>query len=113
MTYQCIKYRLTAEGQIPTFLYTVGDTPSGCYPYQDNLEQSPRDILLVGITAESSGDFEVVSTSSDLESYLSSAYPEMYQTIRDSDTGMLVRIPMTANEAAIKFWSQLNLLNGN
>lgn len=111
MTYQCIKYRLTQDGQIPVFLYTVGDTPAGCYPYQDNLEPWPRDILLIGITAESSGDFETVPTASDLEAYLNSIYTEMWQTVHNPDTGLIVRIPMTANEAATKFWVQLDALN--
>jgi hypothetical protein len=113
MTYQCIKYRLTQEGQPPTFLYTAGDASSGYYPYQDNLEPWPRNIVLIGITIESSGDFEVIPTSADLEIYLNATYPELWKITDqpDPNTGVMVMLPMTANEAATKFWVQLDALN--
>jgi hypothetical protein len=49
MAYQCTKYRLTAEGTIPDFLYLGEDGVGGVFVVADPSTASPRDNMMIGI----------------------------------------------------------------
>ena len=71
MARQMMKYRLTAEGTIPDFLYLGQDGVGGMYGASDPNTAWPRNIILVGITNDgATGDFEVIPTKADLLAYL-------------------------------------------
>ena len=49
MAYKVVKYRLTAEGTIPTFLkFGVPQLTGGMFPVKDSTA-SPRDHVMIGI----------------------------------------------------------------
>jgi len=67
-----IKYRLTAEGTIPGFLYLGQDGVGGVYGVVDPNTAWPRDLVQIGISNDNAtGDFEVIPTKADLLAYLS------------------------------------------
>ena len=71
MAHQMMKYRLTAEGTIPDFLYLGEDGVGGVYGVSDPNTPWPRDLVQVGITKNNAtGDFEVIPTKDDLLAYL-------------------------------------------
>ena len=76
MAHQVVKYRLTAEGTIPEFIYFGNDGLHGyygTYPTGADAQPSPRDLVQIGITdSGATGDFEVVSSQADLTAYLTS-----------------------------------------
>lgn len=60
--YQVIKYRLTSEGTIPTFVEN-----GGYFSVQDNLYPPPQQRFIVGISVQNPvGDFEVVADEQQL-----------------------------------------------
>lgn len=66
-----IKYRLNSDGTIPPFLYTGNDGIGGIFPVDTNDHPSPRELLMIGISIDNpTGEFEIVSTKADLQSYL-------------------------------------------
>ena len=69
MAYQCTKYRLTAEGTIPDFLYLGEDGVGGVFVVADPATPSPRDNIMIGIVNDgATGDFEVIPTKADGQS---------------------------------------------
>ena len=72
MAHNVIKYRLTAEGRIPDFLYLGNDGVNGVYGVYDPNASWPRNLVQIGITKnDATGDFEIISTKADLLAYLS------------------------------------------
>ena len=71
MAHSCIKYRLTAEGTVPDFLYLGEDGVGGVYVVADPSTPSPRDNVMIGISVDNAtGDFEVLATKEELKTYL-------------------------------------------
>ncbi len=71
MPHQVMKYRLTAEGTIPEFLYLGQDGVGGVYGVADSSTLWPRDLVQIGITKpNATGDFEAIATQADLQAYL-------------------------------------------
>jgi len=71
MARNVMKYRLTAEGTIPEFLYLGMDGVGGVYGVTDPNTPWPRDLVQIGITNDNAtGDFETIPTKADLLSYL-------------------------------------------
>ena len=76
MAYKVVKYRLTAEGTIPTFLkFGVSQGTGGMFPVKDSTA-SPRDHVMIGIADDgadiSSSEGEIASKD-DLTTYLTNA----------------------------------------
>ena len=111
MAHQVVKYRLTAEGTIPDFLYLGEDGVGGMYVVADPETQSPRDNVMIGITNDgATGDFEVISTQADLQTYLADVGADWTQrapTEEDPDATK----PFDAAAAATWVWSRLDALN--
>jgi len=109
MAHQVIKYRLTAEGTIPDFVCSSNDSIGGSYGVNDNQVASPRDWLMVEISEDgATGDFEVVASQTDLETYLTSIGSDWTMPDPDSIDGT---IPFNPTEQAAWVWGKLDALN--
>ena len=75
MAYKVVKYRLTAEGTIPTFLkFGVPQGTGGMFPVKDSTA-SPRDHIMIGIAddgADISGSEGEITSKDALTTYLTS-----------------------------------------
>ena len=110
MAYQCTKYRLTAEGTIPDFLYLGEDGVGGVFVVADPATPSPRDNIMIGIVNDgATGDFEVIPTKADLQSYLTTVGANWTQPDpADPDS----TIPFDPVAATDWVWGRLDALNG-
>lgn len=71
MAHHCIKYRLTAEGTIPSFLCLHPEGVGGVFVVADPATPSPRDMVMIGLSdTDDTGDAEVIATQADLQTYL-------------------------------------------
>jgi hypothetical protein len=71
MAHHCIKYRLTAQGEVPAFLCLHPDGVGGVFVVADPATPSPRDMVMIGLSENDDvGDAEVIPTQADLEAYL-------------------------------------------
>jgi len=118
MAHKVVKYRLEADGTIPTWLkFGVSQGTGGMYPVADNTHPSPRDYVMIGI----SGDGEAIPTDAkvgeiaskdDLATYLTSvSVVDGTQTWKqtNSDGEEEDFVPATA---ATAIWNDLDTLNG-
>lgn len=77
MAHLCIKYRLAADGTVPTFLCLHPEGVGGVFVVSDPSTPSPRDMVMVGLSENDDiGDAELVPTQADLEAYLASVGSE-------------------------------------
>lgn len=71
MAHHCIKYRLTAEGTVPSFLCLHPEGVGGVFVVADPSTPSPRDMVMIGLSEDdTTGDAEVLPTQADLQAYL-------------------------------------------
>ena len=113
MAHHCIKYRLTAQGEIPSFLCLHPEGVGGRYPVADPATPSPRDTIMIGISeTDDVGDAEVIATQADLEAYLQSVSSGW--TLQDPANPMDInaRVPFDPAAAAQDVWQRLTALNG-
>ena len=112
MAYKVVKYRLTAEGTIPTFLkFGVPQGTGGMFPVKDSTA-SPRDYVMIGIADDgadiSSSEGEIASKN-DLTTYLTSVSDGNGWKQIASDGSEEDFVPATA---ATIIWNDLTTLNG-
>ena len=63
MAHHCIKYRLTAQGTIPSFLCLHENGVGGAFAVGDPTTPSPRDMVMIGLSEnDDTGDAEVIAT---------------------------------------------------
>lgn len=109
MAYHCIKYRLTAEGTIPDFLYLGEDGVGGVFVVPDPSVPSPRDNVMIGVSADgATGDFEVLATKADLQTYLTTVGSGWTQPDPNNPDST---IPFDPAAAAEWVWLRLDALN--
>lgn len=109
MAYQCIKYRLTAEGTITDFLYLGEDGVGGVFVVADANEPSPRDNVMIGIAKDgATGDFEVVDSKAWLQTYLANVGADWTQPDPNNPDQ---EIPFDPAAAATWVWDRLDALN--
>ena len=113
MAYKVVKYRLTTEGTIPTFLkFGVPQGTGGMYPVKDSTA-SPGDHVMIGIADDgadiSSSEGEITSKDA-LTTYLTSVSDGKgwTQIAADGETKEAF-VPATH---ATKVWNDLTTLNG-
>ena len=71
MAHHCIKYRLAADGTVPTFLCLHPEGVGGVFVVADPSTPSPRDMVMIGLSEnDDTGDAEVIATQADLQTYL-------------------------------------------
>jgi len=109
MTHKCIKYRLTAEGTIPTFLCFHEGSVGGAYAVEDLSTPSPRDWVLIGISENDEiGDAEHVATKADLQTYLTAVGADWTTPGETPDADPVSFDPAAA---ATWVWDRLDALN--
>jgi hypothetical protein len=108
MAHQCVKYRLTAEGTIPEFLYLGEDGVGGVFGVNDANTPWPRNLVQIGITTNgATGDFEVIPTKQNLVDYLASVSSDWTKTDPITNTS----VPFDVTEASNWVWDRLDALN--
>ena len=115
MPHKVVKYRLTAEGTIPTFLkFGVPQSTGGMHVVADSGTASPQDWIMIGIAddgADISDAIEEVTSKADLQTYLSTQATANSWTDPDPDDPDGT-IAFDAAAHAQKVWDDLDALNG-
>ena len=112
MAHQMMKYRLTANGTIPDFLYLGEDGVGGVYGVIDPETPWPRNLIQVGITNDNaSGDFEVISTKDDLLAYLTTVGANWTQPDPTQPGTLDATMPFDSSSATDWAWGRLDALN--
>ena len=113
MAYKVVKYRLTAEGTIPTFLkFGVFQVTGGMHPVKDNSTTSPRDTIYLGIAdngADISGSEGEIASKDALITYLTDMNNAMKWKQINSEGKEEDFVPETH---ATNMWDDLTTLNG-
>ena len=113
MAYKVVKYRLEADGTIPTWLkFGVPQGTGGMYVVPDASTASPQDWIMVGIAddgADISGAIAEISSKSDLQTYLTNSANANGWKDQDSDGN---DVTFNAASHATKVWNDLDTLNG-
>ena len=114
MAHKVVKYRLTPEGTIPTWLkFGVPQSTGGMYAVADPDTASPQDLIMVGISddgADISEAIEEIATQADLQSYLSTQATANSWTDPDpNDPDATVAFDAAAH--AQRVWDDLDALN--
>jgi len=116
MAHKLVKYRLDADGTIPTWLkFGVPQSTGGMYPVADPYTASPQDWIMIGISADGadiSGGIEEITHQSFLQKYLAAqasanSWTDPAPTDEDPDA-------TTAFDAAAhaqRVWDDLDALN--
>ena len=116
MAYKVVKYRLTAQGTIPTFLkFGVPQSTGGMYIVPDADTASPQDWIMIGISddgADISEAIAEITSKDDLTTYLTSISVvdgvQTWTSGTDSDGNDIAFVPATA---ATTIWDDLAALN--
>lgn len=107
MAHHCIKYRLNADGTVPSFLCLHPEGVGGVFVVGDPSTPSPRDMVMIGLSEDdNTGDAEVVPTQADLQAYLASVGANW--TVQDptKPTDINARIPFDPVAAAAWVWGR-------
>ena len=113
MAYKVVKYRLEADGTIPTWLkFGVPQGTGGMYPVPDASTASPQDWIMIGIAndgADISGAIAEISSKSDLQTYLTnSANANSWKDLNSDGE----EVTFDAAAHATRVWNDLDTLNG-
>jgi hypothetical protein len=112
MAHHCIKYRLTAEGTIPSFLCLHPEGVGGVFVVADPATQSPRDMVMIGISeTDDLGDAELIATQADLEAYLTTIGADWTQPDPTQPNNPEATVPFDPAVAAAWVWGRLDALN--
>ena len=106
MSHEVIKYRLTPSGAVPSFLCLHPDGVGGMYAVASPGTTQHDDTVFVGLANPgATGNFEVVPTQADLESYLAQVGAEWVEPIdpMNPDAGTK---PFDAAAAAQWVWDR-------
>ena len=117
MAHKVVKYRLTPEGTIPTWLkFGVPQSTGGMYAVADPDTASPQDWIMIGISdddADISDAIEEITSQADLESYLSTQATANSWTDPDPDNSddPDATVAFDAAAHAQSVWDDLTALN--
>jgi hypothetical protein len=113
MAYKVVKYRLEADGTIPTWLkFGVPQSTGGMYAVADAGTASPQDWIMVGIAddgADISDAIAEISSKSDLQTYLTNSANANGWKDLNSDNE---EVTFDAAAHATRVWNDLDTLNG-
>ena len=114
MANQMIKYKLNADGTVPSFLNISNESVGGQWPNAIAGQSGPQDMWLVGISDGSTlptDQAEVINSKEDLVTYLNS-YTLTWKKPNPSQLENLdAQIPFNQQEAADFAWNKLEALN--
>ena len=112
MAHKVVKYRLTPEGTVPTWLkFGVPQSTGGMYAVADSSVASPQDWILIGISddgADISDAVEEVTSKENLQTYLTAQASANNWTDLDAE-GNEVDFDPAAH--AQRVWDDLDALN--
>ena len=112
MAHKVVKYTLTANGTIPTFLkFGVTQNTGGMYPVHDELRKDPQDMIMIGIAddgADIADAVEEITSKADLQTYLSAQATANGWMDLDSDQN---EVAFDAAAHAQAVWDDLTALN--
>ena len=107
MAHHCIKYRLTAEGTVPSFLCLHENGVGGVFVVADPSTPSPRDMVMIGLSEDdNTGDAEVIATQDDLQTYLAAVGADWTQPDPAQPANPEATIPFDAAAAAQWVWDR-------
>jgi len=113
MARNVMKYRLTAEGTIPEFLYLGMDGVGGVYGVTDPNTPWPRDLVQIGITNDNAtGDFEIIPTKADLLAYLTAVGANWTEQDPAQPTNIESTVPFNPSAATDWVWNRFTALGG-
>ena len=109
MAHQVIKYRLNADGTVPSFLCLHPEGVGGVFVVGDPTTPSPRDMVMIGISEDNNtGDAEVIPTKVDLEAYLTSVGADWTSPGENPEDEP---VPFDPSAATDWVWGRLDALN--
>ena len=117
MAHKVVKYRLDADGTIPSWLkFGVPQLTSGMYAVEDTNTASPQDWIMIGISADGadiSDAIEEITSKADLQTYLSTQATANSWTDPDPDDPDNVEATVAFDAAAHaqRVWDDLDALN--
>jgi len=113
MAHHMMKYRLAADGTIPTFLCLHPEGVGGAFGVGDPSTPSPRDMVFIGISeTDDVGDAEAIATKADLLAYLTTVSANWTQSDPSNPGGNPeVKIPFNPSAATDWAWGCLDALN--
>ena len=112
MAHHCIKYRLAADGTVPSFLCLHPEGVGGVFVVADPATPSPRDMVMVGLSeGDDVGDAEIVPTKADLLAYLTTVGANWTQPDPANPGDPTATIPFDPSAAADWAWGRLDALN--
>ena len=112
MAHHCIKYRLAADGTVPSFLCLHPEGVGGVFVVADPSTPSPRDMVMVGISeGDDVGDAEIVATKADLLAYLTTVGANWTQPDPANPSDPTATIPFDPSAATDWAWGRLDALN--
>jgi hypothetical protein len=107
MAHHCIKYRLTAEGTVPSFLCLHENGVGGVFVVADPATPSPRDMVMIGLSdTDDTGDAEVIPTQADLQAYLAAVGANWTQPDPAQPGNLEATIPFDPVAAAQWVWDR-------
>jgi len=114
MPHKVVKYRLTPEGTIPTWLkFGVPQSTGGMYAVADPNTASPQDWMMIGISADgadTSDAITVFASKADLQAYLEAeATANGWADLDPIDPDATVAFDAAAR--AQRVWDDLDALN--
>ena len=114
MAHKVVKYRLEADGTIPTWLtFGVSQSTGGMYAVADPDTASPQDWIMIGISADGadvSGAISEIASKAYLQTYLAAQATANNWTDPDpSDPDATVAFDAAAH--AQRVWDDLDALN--
>lgn len=115
MAYQMMKYKLNADGTVPSFLYGGNDGVGGQWPNAIAGQSGPQDMWLVGIANDGAslpaGQAEVIASKADLKTYLDSYTSSWTEPDPNQPGNLEATIPFDQQAAADWAWAKLDALN--
>ena len=113
MAHHCIKYRLNADGTIPSFLCLHPEGVGGVFVDGDSNTPSPRDMVMIGLSEDdNTGDAEVIATQADLQAYLANVGANWTQPDPSKPGDLEATIPFDPAAAAAWVWGRKTALDG-
>ncbi len=116
MAHKVVKYRLEADGTIPTWLkFGVPRATGGMYAVADPSTASPRDWIMIGISADGadiSGAIEEVTSKANLQTYLAAqASANSWTDPAPTEENPDATTAFDAAAHAQRVWDDLDALN--
>lgn len=112
MAHHCIKYRLNADGTVPSFLCLHPEGVGGVYVVADPSTPSPRDYVMIGISeGDDVGDAEIIATKQELQNYLATVGANWTERDPNNLNDLYATVPFDAVTASNWVWNRLDALN--